>query len=357
MPSEVIVSVILPVYNAELYIIEALKSILDQTYSNTEVLIFDDCSNDNSIEAIYSITDDRVKLEESKENKGYTYWLNEGLKRASGKYIARMDADDISDITRFEKQVSLLEANENIGLVGTNCLFIDGEGRVLRLKETPKSDEEIRWTLMLDNPFIHPSVMFRAEIIRAKQLYYDTEFQPTEDYLMWTNILRYCQGANIQEPLIKYRIHDGQISFEKRTDQLDRHDQVLKNHLRHDYGNGSDLMPIEYLKDLRRFTQGGLMHEYVEKAEINRFVSDYAKLFNFYADKIAIRSERNSVSGVERSRVQAMAMLLRSLDKAKGINYRLLLLLACIRNWNDFLFFYLKSRFRKIKGHTYLYKN
>ncbi|MBC7388038.1 MAG: glycosyltransferase family 2 protein [Opitutaceae bacterium] len=209
------ISVIMPVYNAEKYLKVAIDSILAQTFSDFEFLIFNDGSTDKSADIISSYQDQRVVFIDSKENLGYVRHLNVGLKMARGKYIARMDADDISFPQRFEKQVSLLEKQTATGICSSWIIYTDNE----ELRKFPVESQELIDQLLIENPISHPASMFRNEIIKKHNLFYDEKYMPSEDFKLWSQIGIYSNLHNIPEPLIYYRRHPGQISIQKKIVQ------------------------------------------------------------------------------------------------------------------------------------------
>lgn len=207
-----LVSIIMPVYNTELYVKEAIDSILKQTYTNFEFLIFNDGSTDNSKEIISSIKDPRIKFFDSRENQGYLTHLNNGLQSAQGKYIARMDSDDISMPTRLEKQVSFLERHSYVDIIGSNIWLFSNSKKKIAIWTYPKEDGEFKARLMSNTCFAHPSILFRRKLVDSSVYYYDQEFYPAEDYELWTRLkLQQVKFYSLDEPLLKYRISETQI--------------------------------------------------------------------------------------------------------------------------------------------------
>ena len=209
------ISVLLPVYNAASFIGESIQSILDQTESDFELFIIDDCSTDNSLQIIESFQDPRIILHKKKWNSGYTESLNWGIEQARGKYIARMDADDVSLPQRFEKQVLFLEQNQHIAMCGTDAIV---KGSNLQFNY-PCEPEAIQANLLLGSSLIHPSILGRAEIFKAHK--YIISKEPAEDYDLFTRLAaRGIQLANLEEPLLIYRVHTSQISKVQNQKQI-----------------------------------------------------------------------------------------------------------------------------------------
>lgn len=216
-----IISVLLPVYNAERYLRTAIESVLVQTYDNFELLVLDDGSDDNSLSILreYETKDDRVRII-SRENKGLAVTLNQLISEASGKYLARMDADDICLPQRFEKQVAFLDSHPNHVVVGTRILLIDDEGLPLatmidKFSHTEIKDDLLKGVIAL----CHPATMLRADEIRAVGGY-NTELQCAQDYDLWLRVSERGKLANLPEALVKYRQHLSSIGYTKRAGQL-----------------------------------------------------------------------------------------------------------------------------------------
>jgi glycosyltransferase involved in cell wall biosynthesis len=209
--STIKVSVIIPVYNAEDYILNSLNSILQQTHKSLEIWVIDDASTDKTIENIQSLSDDRIKLIKKTKNSGYTDSLNYGLEVATGKYIARMDADDISYPERIAKQVAYMESQPDCVVCGSWITLVPG-GKLLTY---PVTHEDIVAQLLRVNAMCHPSVMIRKSVIDQHELRYNREYEPAEDYDMWSRMAFLGKLHNIPEPLLQYRLHDNQISTTK----------------------------------------------------------------------------------------------------------------------------------------------
>lgn len=216
MLSSPIITVLMPVYNCELYIREAVDSILNQTFTDFEFLIIDDASTDETVAIIKTYNDSRIQLIQKPANSGYTNSLNHGLKIAKGKYIARMDGDDISLPERFVKQVDFLEANQDVVLCGTNFSII-GTDKVINL---PQKNKEIKLALLKGNCIAHPSVMIRNQTLQQFSILYDSNTEPAEDYDLWVRLLETGKLFNLQEELLNYRVHNTQVSKKRELQQI-----------------------------------------------------------------------------------------------------------------------------------------
>ncbi|ALU28045.1 glycosyltransferase [Myroides odoratimimus] len=201
-----ILSVILPVYNGEKYVKSAIDSILNQSFEDFELIIINDGSNDGTLSILNSFKDKRLNVI-SQENKGLIYSLNYGISLAKGKYIARMDADDIADVDRFENQVYFLDHNSDYIICGSQKVqyFHDDPAEIFHQSNLPIDDIDIKTYLFFNSPFAHPSVMFRNSESLGVELKYDENFKYAEDYYLWVNLLSKGKGKNLKSSRLKYR--------------------------------------------------------------------------------------------------------------------------------------------------------
>ncbi|RZK39287.1 MAG: glycosyltransferase family 2 protein [Pedobacter sp.] len=216
--NEPLVSILMPVYNAEIYISGTIDNILNQTYTNFEFLIFNDGSNDRSAETITSYADDRIKFYHTDNNLGYVKHLNEGIQLAKGKYIARVDADDLYHKDKLKLQVEFLEKNPDYGLCGTWYKTFDAAGTIQNI-QLPTCNDDIKIQLLSNNPFGHPTVIIRKEILLNFNLKYNHSLIPAEDYKLWVEISRKTKMVNLNQYLTYYRLHENQISNRKNSIQ------------------------------------------------------------------------------------------------------------------------------------------
>jgi len=230
-----LVSVIIPVYNAEKYVEQAVRSIMNQTYQNLEILITDDCSTDGSFAILQKLAEEdaRIKLFRNEYNQKIVRTLNALVERAAGKYIARMDADDISASKRIEKQVAFLEANPDIAICGTNAWHIDEKGKVLRCSHLASSNDDIQKYKLFACPFYHPTVLVNALIFKNNR--YDEKYLYAEDFELWLRILANHKSINLKDRLLYYRVLPNSISSnsisqarqKQLSNSLYRFDQIL----------------------------------------------------------------------------------------------------------------------------------
>lgn len=204
------ISVIMSVYNAEKYLVKAIKSTLTQSLGDFEFIIIDDNSQDKSADIIseFAQKDQRIKYIKNKENRGLTYSLNKALGLTQGNYIARMDADDISHPNRLERQYGYLQNNQEISLVGTTAYNIDENGEVISERNVPLTYENIKEKIKMVNPIIHPSVMFKKEDILAIGGY-NEKFKKVQDYELWFRIIANgLKVENLEDRLLYYRVNN-----------------------------------------------------------------------------------------------------------------------------------------------------
>ncbi len=243
------ISVIMGVYNQ--YDAEALRlsvdSILRQTFSDFEFIIWDDGSEGAASENVAKLKglDERIIVAGREKNRGLAFSLNECIKLAKGKYIARMDADDISAPTRLEKQAALLDSHPEYGWCGTNAKLFDENGiwGERKMPEDPGMTDYLRYS-----PFIHPSVMFRASLFEEGRGYLETEeVLRCEDYEIFLHLKnRGLQGCNLQEPLFLYR--ETQESYRKRTFHTRWNEAKMRYHSYREMGS---LFPLGWLYVMR----------------------------------------------------------------------------------------------------------
>lgn len=204
------ISVLMTVYKGEEYIKEAIESILNQTYKNFEFIIVNDSSPDDCQKIIDSFKDDRIITLNNEKNIGLVSSLNKGIAIATGKYIARMDQDDISLPKRLAIQVAHMESNPNIGICGSNVKTIGKISGYINKKLT--HPEENKAILLFHTPFAHPTVMIRKKILEENNLLYDVNFEYCEDYNLWTRISKVTKMSNIDQVLLLYRTHETNMS-------------------------------------------------------------------------------------------------------------------------------------------------
>ncbi len=223
------VSFIIPVYNAERFVVEAVRSVLDQTFGDFECLLVYDPSSDGTLPLLRSLAreDSRVRVVRNREGKGVLGARNTGIRLAGGTYIAMMDADDVSLPRRMETQVGFLERHPEVGLVGSSNFSIYPDRDVFQGR--PRSHDHVAAWMLFANVICNSSVLFRRAVLprgRAFRVY------PCEDYDLWLRLSLKTRLENLPEPLVRYRIHEGQSSVANADADRNTADRLRLGQLR-----------------------------------------------------------------------------------------------------------------------------
>lgn len=222
------ISVVMSTYNSADFLVETIDSVLCQTFKSFEFIIIDDASTDDSVKIIEKYEDPRIKLIKNNVNKGPALNANHGIEISRGEYIVRIDADDICLPDRFEKQALFLDNHPECSIVGSNAIVF---GDVNMITNLPLSDEEIRCELLFHSCIIHPSVMMRKKDLLKYSIRYNESLRAALDYDLWVICKNKLKLSNIKEPLVKYRRHNHQISFNSKTLQNKNADVIRLNQL------------------------------------------------------------------------------------------------------------------------------
>lgn len=214
-----VISVVMSTYNRADILSEAIDSILNQTYNNFEFIIINDNSTDNTIDVIRSYTDSRIKLFNNRKNCGCTFNYHRAQNMAKGKYIAHIDDDDLSLPKRLEKQIEYLENNPEIVLLGT---YIETFGENKRPSWVfYKEPDKLNFLMHLYNPICHSSVMYRKDFTDRFAINYDINKKCSQDYDLYKQIiLRNGKIANIDDTLVKYRMHKNRLTDIKKSQEI-----------------------------------------------------------------------------------------------------------------------------------------
>ena len=214
------ISVIIPAYNAEKFIKEAIDSVLGQTFRDFELIVLNDCSRDRTEEIILSYTDERIVYHKNEQNMGVAGTLNRGLAAARGEYIARMDADDISLPERFARQAEYLDTHPDVAVLGTNVETFDENGPVCT-GWSATDPKQMKVDLLFSCGLAHPSVMMRREVVQALGGY-DLAFEGMEDYDLWCRVAETHGVTTLKEILFRYRVHGGQVTKNPSPKYMER---------------------------------------------------------------------------------------------------------------------------------------
>ena len=222
-----LVTILLPVHNGEKYIKETLNTCLDQTYGNIEILIVDDASDDGTPEILkeYKSKSKKIKIYRVKKQQSLGAVLNRGLEVADGKYIARIDADDVMYPDRIEKQVELLERNKDVVVVGGQIDIIDENSKITGERRYALDDKGIRRTFFWSQPFAHSSTTFRKDIALEAGMYPE-DLPKVEDVMFFFRLSTKGKFANLPNKVIRYRMTYNTESQAKMVDHFKRTSEV-----------------------------------------------------------------------------------------------------------------------------------
>ena len=269
------ISVIMSVYNGETYLEEAIESVRNQTFKNWELIVINDCSKDSTAQILadFALKDERIKVHTNEVNLRLPTSLNKAIALSCGKYIARMDADDICLPDRLEKQFEFMEENKDVAL--SSCRFMTVKNGVYMSGGAGGRCDSaaLRAMLLVANPILHPGVIAKSEVL--KKYKYDTTLTCTEDLELWTRMVMENQKIEIlPQCLLIYRLHDKQIT----STTLERqHTEVLKIQQKY---YGALLQKMD--KKMQEFYISGIY--FTETPDIDKFLT-YAKWLKSTATK------------------------------------------------------------------------
>jgi glycosyltransferase involved in cell wall biosynthesis len=211
-----LISIIMPAFNVEKYIKDSIISVINQSYKNLELLIFDDCSSDNTIIEIKKFDDTRIKLFQGNMNLGAAKARNYLLSKAKGDFIAFLDSDDICLKHRFKHCISYFENNPKIELLGAKTILIDEKSNRYNFVKSFETFNyrDVEADLFFNNTFSLSTVIFRRSIL--KYMIFDERYEPAEDYELFSRISSLVKMENINKSLVKYRISPNSLSFTKK---------------------------------------------------------------------------------------------------------------------------------------------
>ena len=218
-------TVLMPVFNNGPHLKEALDSVLNQTYSQFKLLAVYDKSSDNSLDILKSYKDKRIEVLEKPEKNGLWSALQYGMEKIETEYVVRMDADDISDKTRFEKLITFLDNNPDIGVC--SC-FVKTFGTAEQIWEQPVNDLEIKAGLLFNSTILHAGSMFRRNIFNNKNVEYTGDYSCMEDYDLWFKMIPYTKFHNLNEILYLYRREDHNMTVQNKSSLSDRYKLFYK---------------------------------------------------------------------------------------------------------------------------------
>jgi len=290
------ISVIMPVYNTkEEYLREAIESILKQSYSDFELIIVDDCSDEFIAKIISTYYDERIKYFRLATNQGAAAARNFAISKASGKYLAFMDSDDISLPERFSKQIQFFDKHPEIGCLGTKAKIIGDDCEKMEFPKPTEHSEIENFLIFNGCVFCQSSVMLKKEILDKNNIKYQSQFVPAEDYALWLDLVGKTRFAVLEELLVFYRFYAENISHRQKERQqqkgieaqlsvLERycHIQNFNNDIWLKFFKGNTLSSDELvhlnnnLTDIIKFFQA---NDYDKKAVYSLFQKKLKKIF------------------------------------------------------------------------------
>jgi glycosyltransferase involved in cell wall biosynthesis len=219
------------VRDGERFLRSALASVLRQSLSDLELVVVDDASTDATPEILETVSDPRLVILRNEEPLGLAASLNRGLERVRTRYVARIDADDVALPRRLERQVARMAAERSLAALGSAVLELGADGALGALHRMPAGTLAVRWAALFSAPFYHPAVLLDREAIERHGLRYDPGYVESEDYELWTRLLRVAEGGNLPEPLVLYRVHPGQATQRRRRLQRDLQREIARREI------------------------------------------------------------------------------------------------------------------------------
>ena len=210
-----LVSVLLATHDDARFLREAIESVLGQTSGDLELIVVDDASTDETGELLAALDDQRLVVLRNQEQAGLAASLNRALDQATGRYVARLDADDVASTDRLERQLAWMEAKPELGVVGAGIRDLHANGELGRVHLMPRGAGALRWHALFSSPFFHPTVLVDRELLERHELRYDPKFLESEDYDLWTQVFEFAEGDNLREVLVNKRVHPGQASLRR----------------------------------------------------------------------------------------------------------------------------------------------
>jgi glycosyltransferase involved in cell wall biosynthesis len=340
------VTVLMPVYNAERFLREAIDSILQQSFRHFEFLIIDDGSTDHSAEIIGSYRDPRIRFVRNGKNMGITPTLNKGIALASCELIARMDADDISHPQRLQKQFAYMQRNAGCALLSSWARVITEDKRFIRLERYRSNF--YYYNLTFECWMYHPTIMFRKSAVEQVGMY---SMPYSEDYdLFWKMSIRF-PIANLAEPLVDYRITSSSLNtvLKKTEYEIANEQNVLRN-IR--YYMGEDFQISHALLECLRHNFRPLLAHY----DLQTVLDSLAVLDEITTKILETENVNRDVKSIRRARYFKRKFILNELGRALPL-LQAIELLAGTRAWitllvliRDFAKWHVKQKLKLVRN-------
>ena len=263
------VSVIMSVYNGDRFLRTAIDSVLAQTFGDWELIVIDDASTDSTPDILATYRDPRIRILRNERNSKQAVCLNRAIAAASGRYIACLDADDVSLPDRLAVQVSYLETHPDVTLVASAAHFIDEGGSRFDFRAGGLGSCMANFMFTWICPVIHSSNVFRAEAARPPNGYNeDPRYWWTDDYEFMSRIAFHGRAHVLPEPLVEYRIHASSVSGKNRKEQLLQHDLIVSANIKRATGVEVDDLTLQAWKRFRETKAGAAVR--FESDEVKR---------------------------------------------------------------------------------------
>ncbi len=293
------ITVIMPVYNGEKYLAEAINSVLNQTFTDFTLLVLNDNSTDSTAKILegFKKQDSRVQVITKETNVGPANLRNEGIEKANTKFIALLDADDIALPTRFEKQLKVLKENPEIGVCGT-WFTIFGDKKEKTLKHAINHDD-LKVQFLKSCGIGNPTVMFKKAVLG--DLKFEHKYVPAEDYGLWSQLIAQTKFHNIPESLLKYRWHTNNISQTKIENLRKSNFLIRVKQLEHIGIKATD-EKIKYYVNAVALKKKQCIEDVITTIEAANHIKNNNKKYNYYKqdilenhiDTVIIRTIRNA---------------------------------------------------------------
>jgi glycosyltransferase involved in cell wall biosynthesis len=289
-----VISIVMAAFNEEQHIGECIDSVLNQTFRDFEFIVVNDGSTDRTEEIILSYNDQRIRHIRNTENLKLIKSLNIGLKAAKGKYITRMDADDICVPERLAQQFAFMESHPHIGISGSQLMVF---GSTTGAMHYPLTHDSIRLYLMKTSCFGNNVVMFRKNIMEQHQLFFPEGYLHAEDYKCWTNWIGHTQAANLDAYLVKYRAHQQSVSVQHRQVQRETRNRVRKEYLENLFGlSGNTNIASDFTGPLNRKRIRAIRHILDLNARSRQFDQEdlrYTIFDIWYSDSLELAEKKS----------------------------------------------------------------
>ena len=312
-----LVSVILPVYNGENHLTKCIESVLSQTFTDFEFIIVDDASTDKTPAILNSFSkqDSRIKIIRNKTNQRQTISATIACQNARGKYIARIDADDVALHRRLERQVQFLENNPDFGLIGSWSDRINEKGNVLNKWTVETNPLYLKWTFLFQTNFAHASVMMQNDIAKKAGYYQSPE---AEDFDLWSRMGTISKIGCIPEFLQQRRIWEGQLNLKVPTETLNCVHQIIKRNIELLLGKEISFNDVKNIHHV--ITHNNKIKNITEIIKTKTLIIE---LFNIFLKKNNLNRKETKL--ISKDVTQKLYVLKRWLDK--------------INNWKGFILF------------------